>query len=626
MCGIAGLYHLDGRPVDAAVLERMRRVMPHRGPDDRDVWIDGSVGLAHNRLAILDLSERGHQPMRDPELGSWIVYNGEIYNFLELRRELEARGCVFRSKSDTEVLLGAYREFGPDCLERMNGMFAFAIFDPRRRELFLARDRMGIKPLYFVADARRFAFASETKALLQLDRLERRVDRSALPELLAFRHLVGGRTLFEGVRELEPGHALVVGPGGTRSRRYWDIPAPDPSGAAPATLDALEETLRSSVRYQLIADVPVGCALSGGVDSSLVTALACEMSPARMVSFSIGFDDASCDERPHAREIAGRLEIENQSRELGQAEFFARLPLLTWHLDEPINHPNSVGIWLLAGLARERVVVLLSGEGGDELFGGYQRFRRVLRLRSLRTRLPGVRALARVAPRALFPARFEGVARDLARDDDGLLIWSSAMLPSPYLDWLFGPGACEQAEVERRALLGRAPALDPIARHLYYELRTYLVSLLMRIDKMCMAHSLENRVPLLDHRVVEQAFRLPTGLRVGRDGGKVALRHLVERRFGAAPFARRKMGFGLPRPYFEEAGLAYLRKLATGQRARERGLLDPAGVARVFDAYEAGGELTPDSIWMLGMLELWARTFLDAPGQLAEAPALADAS
>ena len=618
MCGIAGIFRFDGRPIDASALERMRISTRHRGPDDEGLWSEGPVGFAHNRLAIIDLSPAGHQPMRDAATGNIVVYNGEIYNFRELRSDLESEGYAFSSQCDTEVLLLAYRRWGAACLERFIGMFAFAIFDASRRELFLARDRLGIKPLYYFADARQFVFASETKAILQADGVERRIDRHALPELVAFRYLTAGRTLLRDVRELEPGHQLIVSATGLRAQRWWDVPTAVAGRQLTAInfQERLEEHLQQSVRYRLIADVPVGCALSGGVDSSLVTALACEAATSTMRSFTIGFAAAEFDERPWAQTVAQRLGIENYSQVLGEEEFHERLPRLTWHMDEPINHPNSVGIWLLARLAREKVTVLLSGEGGDELLGGYDRFRRMLRLRHLRTRVPGLAWLAPVLARVL-RGRVGRAAIDLARDPDGIIIWSSAFLPSSFVRTLFGSDGIERAEEYRRPLLRAAPSDDPINRHLYYELKTYLVSLLMRIDKMCMAHSLENRVPLLDHRVVEYVFRAPGALKLDPKRGKIPLVALAEKRLGTDLFRRRKMGFGLPAPFFRGSGQRHLRELIASRSFREREWFDPRALDTILRAYETNLELSADSVWILGALELWARNFIDNPGEIA---------
>ena len=591
--------------------------MHHRGPDDEGLFLDGHVGLAHNRLSILDLSAHGHQPMNDPQGRTWIVYNGEIYNFQEIRRDLEAEGHQFHSTGDTEVILHAYRQWGRSCVDHFNGMFAFVIYDQKTGELFAVRDRLGIKPLYFYVDDRQFVFASETKAILLAGDVPRRMRREALPELVAFRYVSNGQTLFENIHELKPGHWIEVNRQGHRVKSYWDISF---DAADEATDDQWVEGFRrqlaKSVKYQLISDVPVGCALSGGVDSSLVTALSCEASISTMKTFSIGFDDPVYDERRYARQVSEMLRVENDSRVLGETTFYENLPRLVWHMDEPINHPNAVGIWMLAKLAREKVIVLLTGEGGDELMGGYGRFQTVLRQRHLAKAVPGSRLVARLVPDRV-GGRTSRVARELRRDDDGHLIWSSSYLASPHVRMLFGDGAIEQAETQRRVILEAAPRNNLISRHLYLEQKTYLVSLLMRNDKMTMAESLEGRVPFLDHHVVEYAARVPTSLKVNRHQGKIALVRLAGEVFGPELFRRSKSGFGLPVAYFRDRGLAILKDLIRGRSFRERGWMDPKGVNELLRRHESGQENLAEGLWLLASLELWARTFIDRPGVIA---------
>lgn len=599
------------------MLQKMTASVRHRGPDDEGVFVDGAVGLGHTRLSILDLSEHGHQPMHDPQGRTWIVFNGEIYNFQEIRKDLEGLGHRFQSTGDTEVILHAYREWGKDCVERFNGMFAFVIYNQASGELFAVRDRMGIKPFYYYVDDKQFVFASEIKAIILADGVPRRVRREALPELIAFRYLCNGQTPFENIHELKPGHSLEVKPGGVRQRQYWDIPF---DAVDEATDDqwiaGLRRQLEKSVRYQLISDVPVGCALSGGVDSSLVTALSCEASISKMKSFSIGFDDDFSDERSYARRASEFLGIENFSQVLSEEAFYSNLPRLIWHMDEPMNHPNAVGIWMLAKLAREKVTVLLSGEGGDELMGGYRRFVTVLRQRHFANTVPGSRWAARLIP-ALLDNRITNVARELRRDDDGRIIWSSCYLESPHIRELFGDGAIAQAEAQRRVVLESAPNGNLISRHLYYEQKTYMVSLLMRNDKMMMAESLEGRVPFLDHHVVEYAARVPTSLKVNRHKGKIAFRRLADDVFGPELFERMKLGFGLPAAYFRDRGLAILKDLIRSRSFRERGWMEPKAVEKLLRRYESGRNDFAEGIWLLGTLELWARTFIDRPGVVA---------
>lgn len=591
--------------------------MRHRGPDDEGLFLDGAVGLAHNRLSILDLSAHGHQPMHDAEGRTWIVYNGEIYNFQEIRKDLEAAGHRFQSTGDTEVILHAYRQWGRECVERFNGMFAFVLYDQKTRDLFAVRDRLGIKPFYYYVDDRQFVFASETKAVVQADGVPRRIRREALPELVAFRYLCNGRTMFENIHELKPGHWIEVKPTGIQLRQYWDIPY---DGVEESTDDrwvsGFRDELKKSVQYQLISDVPVGCALSGGVDSSLVTALSCEASISSMKSFSIGFDDEDFDERNYARHVSDVLGIENYGKVLTENAFYQNLPRLVWHMDEPINHPNSIGIWMLAKLAREKVTVLLTGEGGDELMGGYGRYRKVLQHRHLARKIPGSRLASYFVPDRT-AGRMGRVARELRRDDDGRMIWSSCYLPSPHIRRLFGDRGIEQAEAQRRVMLENAPRGNLINRHLYLDQKTYMASVLIRNDKMTMAEGLEGRVPFLDHHVVEYAARVPTSLKVDRRHGKIALVRLAGERFGKEFFQRVKSGFGLPLAYFRDRGLEILKDLIRSRSFRERGMMEPMAVDELLNRHEQGRENLAEGLWLLATLELWARTFIDRPAEIA---------
>ena len=587
--------------------------MRHRGPDDEGLFLEGAVGLAHNRLSIIDLSARGHQPMHDPLGHTWIVYNGEIYNFQEIRKELQTAGYRFRSTGDTEVILYAYREWGRQCVERFNGMFAFVLFDQTTRALFAARDRLGIKPFYYYVDDRQFVFASETKAIVQADGVPRRIRREALPELVAFRYVCNGQTMFENIHELKPGHWIEVKPSGIRVRQYWDIPY-DQSDEATDNLwvSGFCDELKKSVQRQLISDVPVGCALSGGVDSSLVTALSCEISVSSMKSFSIGFDDKKFDERNYARHVSDVLGIKNYRQVLTENAFYENLPRLVWHMDEPINHPNSIGIWMLSKLAREKVTVLLTGEGGDELMGGYGRYRTLLQHRHLARAVPGCRFASYFVPDRA-GGRIGRVARELRRDDDGRIIWSSCYLPSQHIRSLFGDRGIEQAEAQRRVMLESAPSANLINRHLYLDQKTYMASVLIRNDKMTMAESLEGRVPFLDHHVVEYAARMPTSLKVDRHQAKIALVRLASERFGPEFFRRVKSGFGLPVAYFQDRGLGILKDLIRSRSFRERGMMEPKAVDDLLSRHEKGRENLAEGLWLLATLELWARTFIDRP-------------
>lgn len=611
MCGISGIFRFDGSPVRFDEINRMKSSLAHRGPDDDGIHLSGPVALAHNRLSILDLSPNGHQPMRSRHGGYWIVFNGEVYNFREIRAELEADGHRFHSTGDTEVVLEAYLKWGKGCLERFNGMFAFVIFDEERNEMFAARDRLGIKPFYYYLDEKQFVFGSEIKAVLEAQNVPRSIRREALPELVSFRYLSGNQTLFDSILELEPGHYMEISPLRRRKQKYWDITFDEQDRRSDAEwISGFEEVFSRSTQYQLISDVPVGCALSGGIDSSLVTAFGCQSAISTMQTFSIGFDDPAADERSFASAVARKLDIENHAQVMTEDLFFNNVEKLVWHMDQPINHPNSIGIWLLARLARQRVTVLLTGEGGDELFGGYYRFRTVKKYRRLRTRLPGSHLIARMMPDMGGGGIARGI-RELGRDDDALMIWSSAFLPSRHLTRLFGRGAVENAEGPRREILHHAPTSNLLSRHLYLEQKSYLPALLKRADKMTMAVSLECRVPYLDHHVVEYVARMPEHLKTSTDQGKIALQQLAEREFGAELFRRPKSGFGLPSKFFRGNGLGILRDLLQSRSFVNRELVDARGVQHLIDLHDSGREDLSEALWLLAGIEVWARVFID---------------
>ena len=377
MCGITGLMYADhGRPCDPQIVTGMRDLVSYRGPDDAGIYVDGPVGLGHRRLSIIDLGG-GHQPMTDADNRFWIVFNGEIYNFQPLRDALVAKGFRFRTNSDTEVILQLYAERGERCVEALNGMFAFAIWDTAKRSLFIARDRMGVKPLYYAETADAFVFGSEIKSLFASGLVSPRLREEALAEYMLFRQVAGSETLFAGVRSLPPGCWMTVRDGGVRISRYW---SPHPPAERPAithdeALQQLSELLRDSVRLRLISDVPVGTFCSGGVDSSLVTAIAAQLKNDPINTFSVGFDDPDYDESAYARMVSARYRTIHHELRVGNVEYSELFPRMVWHNDEPLDFANSVHIYALSKLAKSHVTVVLTGEGSDELFAGYPRYR-----------------------------------------------------------------------------------------------------------------------------------------------------------------------------------------------------------------------------------------------------------
>jgi asparagine synthase (glutamine-hydrolysing) len=617
MCGIVGIVATT--PVrDQTGLSVACSALEHRGPDDAGEWWseDGRVGLAQRRLAIIDLSPAGHQPMRDAA-GNWIVYNGEIYNFRELRRELQDAGATFASGSDTEVILAAYRQWGADCLPRLKGMFAFALYDPGRRTLLLARDRVGEKPLFYRHDGGLLYFASELKALLTSSSLPRRVNRAALDIYLAEGYVPGAQCLLEGYSKLPPAHALEfdLESGRARSWRYWRVPAPDarPSGRVEpeALVDELERLLAQAVSSQLVADVPVGVLLSGGVDSSLVTAMA-----ARAVSgvrtFTIRFPGSGrYDETEHARLIARHFGTSHAELD-AQATSVDLLPLLARQYDEPVIDSSMLPTYLVSRLVRAHCTVALGGDGGDELFGGYSHYDRMLRLRKLAGGIPRlVRAPVAALAGAAMPLGRQGrnwvqaAGADFDREVPLIASYfdraARKRLMARWPDW---PLVAEQS------LAGRQPREgDLLRRATQFDFENYLPEdLLVKVDRASMLNSLEVRAPFLDVDLIEFAFaRVPSRFKATDRGRKILLKQLAARVLPPAFDRQRKQGFSIPISDWLRSGawLDYFRGVLLD---RAQTWLDHRCIESLF-AGQRSGRINGERLFGLVMLELWRREY-----------------
>ncbi|MFO0687462.1 MAG: asparagine synthase (glutamine-hydrolyzing) [Myxococcota bacterium] len=618
MCGIAGIFHADARrPVAAESVHAMVRALDHRGPDDRGVHVDGPVGLGHARLSVIDLSAGGHQPMLSRDGRHALVYNGEVYNYRELRKALEAEGVAFGSQSDTEVVLQVLIRWGTAGVARLEGMFAFAFWDRSEGTLLLARDRLGIKPLFWVAGPDGLAFASEPKALPR-GRRARRPEAARIAEYLAFRHLAGEESIEPDVRTLAPGHWLLLRGESRRLERYWQAGAGglgDP--------DAVLGTIESAVERQLVSDVPVGIFLSGGVDSSLVTAAATR-SKASIDSFTVGFAEAGWDESARARVVAEQCHTRSHVVTLEPDAYPAGLLRAIYYLDAPLNHAHSPHLLELSRVARQTVTVALTGEGGDELFGGYPRYRLLLAARKLRA-MPA--PLLRTAA-GIFRARRPRWARILdaaAGDSAHAIAINSAFLPLDEAASLAGLEETSALLAPRIALAQDALARrgDVVDALLELERQTYLVSLLQRMDRLSMAVGLECRVPLLDERVVDHALAIPGDRKLTLRDSKIPLRQASSRIFGHAYAYAPKSGFGVPLDawFRGEGRLArMLARVLADRETRERGLFDVALASRFFDEHRSGRRDRTEALWGLLNLELWARIGLDgrAPGDAVE--------
>jgi asparagine synthase (glutamine-hydrolysing) len=621
MCGIAGIVSFDGSPVHRDEVAVMCAAMRHRGPDDQGIHVDGGCALGMRRLSIIDL-RTGHQPIANEDGSIWAVLNGEIYNYRELRQELVRRGHTLSTSSDTEVLVHLYEDHGAACVDRLRGMFAFAIWDGRARRLLLARDRLGIKPLYYGWVGRRLVFASELKALLELPGLERRLDLSALNHVLTFLHTPRDRSILLGVRKLEPAHVLWVSPGERlHIERYWNVRfEPTPPARAPELLEELRELLDQAVRVHMVSDVPVGAFLSGGVDSSSVVALMARASSRPIKTFSVGFLEKDYSELDYARLVARAYGTDHHEIVL-EPDVLPSLEDLIWHLDEPFGDSSAIPTYVVSKLAGREVKVVLTGDGGDELFGGYDRYTVERRERRLDWMPAPMRALLGHAGDAL-PAHARGRAflrhRALAGAERYLAAQTLFSLEER-LD-LFCPDArpadLDEPHQEAAALLDDGPGERHwLSRLQDLDLHSYLpLDILTKVDRMSMAHSLETRVPLLDHPLVELAARIPPDLQVHGPTTKYLFKRALQGIVPDTILARPKQGFAVPLGRWFRGKLRELaRDVLLDARGRQRGIFDPRQVEALLDAPARGRDLDLQT-WTLLSFELWCRLFLDQQG------------
>jgi asparagine synthase (glutamine-hydrolysing) len=622
MCGIAGLMHQTGQPVDRTVLRAMTDVLAHRGPDGDGFHVDGPVGLGHRRLAIIDLAS-GTQPMGAADGLTWITYNGELYNYRELRRELEARGLTFRTTSDTEVVLNAYLAWGVECLPRLRGMFAFGIWDRSRRRLFLARDRVGIKPLVYAWDGRTLSFASELKAIVADPRVPRDLDREALVTYFVHHYVPAPATIFQAIKKLPPASYLLcsLDGGAPEVRRYWDLRlVPDHRVTEPEWVDGLTARIDEAVRLHLVSDVPIGAFLSGGIDSSAVVASMARASTGPVKTFSIGFDQPEFDELDYARQVARRYGTEHVEMVV-KPEVMAILPQLAWQLDEPFADSSAVPTYCVSKITREHVTVALSGDGGDENFAGYRRYADALALsrRMDRGALRFVRPLlgplseampsgvrGRGALELLGSEPIDRYYRMMTYERDHTL----AALLSP--DALGGRRVRTEPAAFRR-LAAEANAGDYVSTLQYVDVRHYLPGdILAKVDWTSMLTSLETRVPLLDHVLMEYVATMPVTMKLRDGAGKHVLKLAMADRLPPAVLERPKMGFGVPLGRWFRGELRdFATELLTEPRSRQRGIVRPAEVDRLLATHAAGRRDGSARIWALICFELWCRNWWD---------------
>ncbi len=636
MCGIAGIVSFDELPRDAeARAIRMRDVMTHRGPDEAGIHKDARAILAHRRLSIVDLTT-GQQPLSNEDGTVWVSFNGEIYNHVEVRRQLEARGHRYRTKSDTETIVHAYEEWGDECVQRFRGMFAFAIWDGSKQRLVLVRDRLGIKPLYWARSGEALLFGSEIKAILASDLVPVEANERVLPEVLSTRYTSGADTMFRGVYKLLAGHRLVFERGAVWISRYWDVPVSTrrtSERGSSNTRDVAADfraRLEESVRLRLMSDVPLGMFLSGGIDSSAIAAIMARQIGRPLQTFSVAFKERAFNELTYAAEVARAIGAQSHEIVIDDRDYFSALPKLVWHEDEPIAHPSSVPLFFVSALARQHVTVVLTGEGSDELLAGYGKYPRIAwnwRAGGVWERVvprAGRRTLGRAAA-AFLPARLARYAArsflTMERSAEAMYLDNFAAIRIADQRTLLAPGLRDVATASHAYASSIAYFDAPDAnatlldRLLYADVKTYLVELLMKQDQMSMAASIESRVPFLDHELVEYAAQLPDEWKLRGWTTKRVLREAMAGLLPETILNRPKMGFPVPfAEWTRGAWNTVVRDILLDRRSRERGIIDSSALDALLRDHASGRTAGGDRLWSLFNLELWYRTFIDRQG------------
>ncbi|NUQ27275.1 MAG: asparagine synthase (glutamine-hydrolyzing) [Acidobacteriaceae bacterium] len=626
MCGIAGYVSIKPSSDSEAVLKRMTDAIAHRGPDDAGFYHDSNAHLGHRRLSIIDLAA-GHQPMANETRSQWIVYNGEIFNHASIRPRLEQAGHRYESHCDTETIIHAYEEFGPASIDLFRGMFAYVIWDRDKRRLFCVRDRLGIKPFYYFWNGRTFAFASEIKALLMHPEISADLEETVLPEYLAFGYVSEERTLFRGIRRLMPGYHLTLDLNADSPapviEQYWDVPVAVPNNGLSESrfIAEMRRRLEETVNMRLMSDVPLGMFLSGGVDSSAIAALTRKLTNGPVKTFSVGYAEKQYSELGYAAQVAKAIGTEHHEIEVGIDDFFNQLPRLIYHEDEPIAWPSSVSLYFVSKLAAKEVKVVLTGEGSDELFGGYERYRWNL----INSRAAGIYGLIPGPLRRFISGQLQTsslLKASMRRKLRHTFIGRDASVESLFLDNFY----CAFSRGEQNALLGSDPEAiygnylrywnarkesSLLSRMLYADQKTYLVELLMKQDQMSMACSIESRVPLLDHTLVEFSTTIPDSLKIHGKTQKYIFKRAVEDLLPHDIIYRKKMGFPTPiRSWLLGKRAEPLYAALRDRRGFLASIVDKDALESLIGHHLSGQEDATDRLWRLLNLQLWGDLFL----------------
>ncbi len=624
MCGINGIAYSprSGKQVDEAKLVAMRDILLHRGPDDSGIFVDGNIGLGHRRLSIVDVAH-GAQPMFNGDRTCAIVYNGEVYNHADYREELESCGYEFQNRSDTETILHLYEEHGRDCVEYLRGMFAFAIWDKTKRELFIARDRFGVKPLYYVSkDDGSLYFASEIKSLLAAGAVKPEINFNALPDQLANHGTSAAETLFLGVKRLQPGHTLVWKDGRIDIREFWDLSF-EPKHETRSDAEYIEEwhdLFRESVELRLMADVPLGMFLSGGIDSSAIAAMMSTMVREPIKTFSVGFREREANELEYARLVAKKFGTDHHEITITPEQFFEALPKLVWQEDEPIGFIASVPLYFVSKLAQEHVKVVLTGEGADETLAGYGRYSKALKLLTYGEKYefmtPNfVREMVKSGV-ATLGGKLDRTFLTREADIENLFFDNFGVFPKAMQAKIFTRETREKIAdlnpyTEQNSLIERSDAHDVLDKLLYADTKTYLHELLMKQDQMSMAASIESRVPFLDHKLVEFTARMPREMKLRGGMTKWVLREAMKGILPAEILNRPKMGFPVPvGNWFRHEFKHIVDDYVLSERSLSRGIFDAKFVRELVKRHNAG-ENHDERLWSLVNFEIWQRQIFD---------------
>ena len=640
MCGIAGIFDIHSTP-ERSLIEKMARVMTHRGPDGEGYFMDATVALGHRRLSIIDL-EGGKQPLCNEDKTVWITFNGEIYNFQRLRNELLDKGHRFNTHSDTEVIVHAYEEYGVKCLDRFRGMFAFAIWDKRNNVLFMARDRVGKKPLYYYLGKDKFIFASELKAILQDKNVKRELNTKALLDYLTYHYIPFPETIFKGICKLPPGHFMEVRAesvkavegeekGGSKQNKlsariiqYWDVKyEPDYSLSESNWCEALREKLKEAVRMRLISDVPLGAFLSGGIDSSTVVALMSQVQDTPVKTFSIGFKEEEFSELEYARRVAGQFGTEHHEF-IVEPDAIDILPKLAWEFDEPFADSSAIPTYYVSKIAREHVTVILSGDGGDETFAGYRRYLWAKDMQKYDWLPPLAKKVFFGIPAALLPEgmKGKGMLKHMSQDPFERYAGLNTFGDPDYLGNIFSNDLIDELTQGRTIRLPDHLHLknyydncntdDYLTRIQYVDTKSYLAEdILTKVDRASMLCSLETRAPLLDHEVVELAARIPSSLKIKNGETKYILKRAMNGILSDEILNRRKMGFGVPLVHwFKKDLIQYAQEVLLSRETKERGIFNQKYIQTILDNHQKRGRDLSARIWALLFFEHWCRNWM----------------